>query len=80
MLQLFVHKYRNLIDDMLDSGINEEDTKNLAKIERMKEMRRRRSISLSTSMNSAQSEKIKSILEESIGSKIDGFLVEGRTG
>ena len=44
----------------------------------MKQARRRRSISLSTSMNSAQSEQIKAILEKSMGSKVEGVLTNGK--
>jgi len=57
--------------------VTSSDKTKLAKIERMKQARRRRSISLSTSMNSAQSDQIKDILEKSVGSKVSGVLVDG---
>ena len=57
---------------------SQEVEENLKRIENKKQARRRRSISLSTSINSAQSEQIKAMLEDSVGCKVDGILVHGK--
>ena len=53
------------------------DEKKLAKIEKMKQSRRRRSV-MSTNTNSAQGEQIKAMLEQAVGATVDGCLVDGK--